>query len=280
MNDLLGDPFFQSSVAPLALGFVAAGAFRAAAGPRVAAAGVLAALLGVYLWVVGLPALPPPSSMGKLFWAGVAGLILALVLDLARIGGAVRNAATLIWSAAALSWILGGNLSAPADAAVFAVALVAAAIAAFVPSADGDESAVSAGAPAFAWALATGGVALIGASASLAQLGLALTAATGGFMLWNWPKPRFVWGAAGRATQSFVVLPAAVLAVFSSAPAVALIPALFAPLGPRLARRIPTPDNAVGAALRPALAVIFAVVPALVSLGAAFALTAGESSPY
>lgn len=280
MNDLLGDPFFQSSVAPLALGFVAVGVQRAVFGPRAAAAGVLAALLAVFVWVVGLPALPPPSSMGKLFWSGAAGLTMAAALDLARIGGAVRGAALLAWLGAALYWILGANLAAAAEGAIFACALAAAAWTAFAPAANGDDDAVSAAAPGFAWALAVGGVALIGSSASLAQLGLALTAATGGFLLWNWPKARFAWGAAGRAAQGVAVLLGAVLAAFSSAPAVALVPALTAPIGARLARGVPLPDNAVGRAARPALAMVFAVVPALISLGLALALTGGEASPY
>jgi hypothetical protein len=280
MNDLLADPFFQSGVAPLVLGAALTGLTRAGLGSRAAAGGVLLTFLAVYLWVIGVPALPPPAAMGKLFWAGVAVLILAAILDIGRPPAAVRGAALLTVLVAALYWIIGAAVSTPAEGVAALVAAVAVGLSVFPSSRVSENDPVAAAAPTFAWAAAVGGVALIGGSASIAQLGIALTAATGGFLLWNWPKPRYAWGASGRGAQGLAVLLGAVLALFSSAPAVALAPALLAPAALRLAARLPLPNNALGRALRPAASFTFAVIPALASIGVALALTGGEASPY
>lgn len=280
MNDLLADPVIQSSALPLLLGFALTIGLRLAAGRRAAATAVPLGFILLYLWVIGLPALPPPAALGKLFWAVVAGTALGLGLDLLRIDGARRGAALLLGLVAALGWIIGGALSGPADWIVLILAALTGGAAAFVPAPAGEREPVSAAAATFAMALAVGGVALIGASASLAQLGLGLAAGLGGFLLWNWPVARHPWGAAGRATSGIVILLAAVLAVFSTAPAAALLPALLCPLFARFAARLPLPANGLGRALRPALSVVLALVPALAALGLAWLLTGGEAAPY
>lgn len=280
MSDLLADPIIQSSALPLLLGFALTIGLRLVAGRRAAASAVLLSFLLLYLWVIGLPALPPPAASGKLFWAAGAGAALGLGLDLLRIGVPWRGAALLVWLAAALIWIIGGALSGPADWAVLVLALLAGAVAVFAPAPDGEHEPVSAAAATFAMALAVGGVALIGASASLAQLGLGLAAGLGGFLLWNWPVARHPWGAAGRTVPGVVILLAAVLAAFSSAPAVALAPALLCPVFARFAARLPLPANALGRALRPALAVVSALLPALAAVGLAWLLTGDAAAPY
>jgi hypothetical protein len=136
------------------------------------------------------------------------------------------------------------------------------------------------GAVLLALSLAIGGTALIGSSASLAQIALALAAATGGFLLWDWPVERHVWGVSGQIALGITVLIATVFTFFTSARAEILLLALPALLADRLYRRLPLPQTDAGRALGSAATTILALLPALAAIGAAYVLSGGESSPY
>ncbi|MBV5336160.1 hypothetical protein JZU48_04015, partial [bacterium] len=136
-HELLADPFIQSSALPLLLGLALTGALRLAAGPRAAAGGIAAAFLVLFIWVVGLPALPPPSGLGKLFWSAVAGLVLGLALDAFRAPPPLRGGLVLLWLAGSLAWIAAASLSAATDWAAFGLALTAAIWTALAPAPGG-----------------------------------------------------------------------------------------------------------------------------------------------
>ncbi|AWK89786.1 hypothetical protein DEW08_25505 (plasmid) [Azospirillum thermophilum] len=283
MPDLLHDPFVQSSILPLLVGLLAVGLLHGLARP-LAAAGVAATFLIVFVLVVGLPALPPPSSMGKLFWASAAGLLIGVAADLAGVTGRTAGIGLAAWLAAALLWIALPALDS-IPALVTLLLLIAAggwiALAPAAPRGEGERGSATGGAAVLlALALAVGGTALIGSSASIAQMALALAAAAGGFLLWNWPVERHGWGAAGRAASGIAVLLAGVLALFTQTQAAVLLlvlPALFAD---RLRRRLPLPETGAGRAAATAIVTAAAVLPALAAIGAAYALSGGEASPY
>lgn len=188
---ILDDPVVQTAVFPLLAGLIGVGLLRFAGGPsrgrRLAAAGVAVAFLAAYALIVGVPALPPPSSMGRLFWSAVAGVALGVVADLA---GLDRRRGTLlvgVWLTAALAWVAYPVLPGGLPTVTAAVVLVAGAWFALSRTAAQGNGAATPGVVLLAAALAVGGVALVGASASVAQLAFALAAATGGLLLWNWP---------------------------------------------------------------------------------------------
>lgn len=118
-------------------------------------------------------------------------------------------------------------------------------------------------------------VALLGASASIAQLAGTLAAAIGGFLLWNWPWARYPLGAAGVLGGGGVLLSLVLtLGLFSedvSRPALGLLILIF--LAPPLAARLPLGRYAV---FGPIVLGIVAAIPVVLSALIAFAAGGGE----
>ncbi|WP_372395372.1 hypothetical protein ABMY26_09050 [Azospirillum sp. HJ39] len=279
MSDLLQDPFVQSSLLPLLVGLVLVGVLHLLRRP-LAVAGIAAGFLVVFAMVVGLPALPPPSSMGKLFWSSAAGLALGVAADAAGVRGRAASAVLALWLAGSLVWIALPALDSAAAALSLLVLLATGAWVAFGRASAPAGSPTAPAASLLALALAVGGTALIGSSASIAQMALALAASAGGFLLWNWPVERHGWGLSGQVALGIAVLLAGVLALFTQAQAAVLLLALPALLAGHVRRLIPAGDGLVGRAASAAAVTAAAVVPALVAIGAAYALSGGEASPY
>jgi hypothetical protein len=290
MSELLQDPFVQSSALPLAVSLILVGALHLLRRP-LAAAGIAAGFLVVFAMVVGLPALPPPSSMGKLFWSSAVGLLLGVAADAAGLRGRAASAGLAVWLAGSLLWIALPALDSMAAVVSLVILLAVAAWVAFARGSQtprgsqthGSEKRESPTAPAaslLAIALAVGGTALIGSSASIAQMALALAASAGGFLLWNWPVERHGWGLSGRVATGIAVLLAGVLTLFTQAQTAVLLLALPALLAGHVSRFVPQGHGPVGRAASSAAVTVVAVLPALVAIGAAYALTGGEASPY
>ncbi|MCW2238670.1 hypothetical protein [Azospirillum canadense] len=284
MSNLLHDPFVQSSVLPLLLGLVAVGVLhRLAPGRLLAVAGIGATFLAVFALVVGVPALPPPSSMGKVFWSVAGGFVLGVVADAVGVKGRAGSLLAAAWLAASLVWIALPALDTPVAFATLLVLLLVGACVVFGRTGSDDGQRGNAVAPAavlLALALAVGGTALIGSSASIAQMALALAAATGGFLLWNWPVERHGWGVSGRVASGIAVLLAGVLALFTQTEAAVLLLALPALLAERVGRRLPLPDSGLGRAAGGAVVTVLTVLPALIAIGVAYLLGGAEASPY
>ncbi|WP_448208067.1 hypothetical protein [Azospirillum sp. sgz302134] len=281
MTDLLHDPFVQSSVLPLLLGVLAVGILhRLLPGRLLAVAGIGLTFLAVFALVVGVPALPPPSSMGKLFWSAAAGLVLGVAADAAGLKGRAGSTLVAAWLAASLVWIALPALDSLVAGLTLLVLLVVGAWVAFGRLPGRSEGAAAPAASLLALALAVGGTALIGSSASVAQLALALAAATGGFLLWNWPVERHGWGLSGRVALGLPVLLSGILALFTQTQAAVLLIALPALLAGGLRSRLPLPDTGVGRAVGTAAVTVAAILPALAAIGAAYLLGGAEASPY
>lgn len=280
--DALNDPFLQSSVLPLLAALVVVGLLRLAgggiAGRRLAAGGIALTFLGVYAFVIGVPAFPPPSSMGRLFWCAVAGVAVGLAADAAGVKGAKASALIGLWLLGSLAWLMLPALSSAGEALIAVPLLAAGAWVTFGRLPAGAEGPATSGAVLLALALAVGGTALVGSSASLAQAALALAAATGGFLLWNWPIERHVWGVSGRVGFGILLLLTTALAFFTQARAEVLLLAVPAFFVDRLRGRLPTPDTAVGQAMTTAAITVLAVIPAVAAIGAAYLISAAGSS--
>ncbi|PWC31385.1 hypothetical protein [Azospirillum sp. TSO35-2] len=279
MSDLLHDPFVQSSLLPLLVSLLMVGVLHRLKRP-LAVAGIAATFLVVFALVVGLPALPPPSSMGKLFWASAAGLALGVAADVIGARGRAAAVCLAAWLAGSLVWISLPALESVVEILTLLVLLAVGAWVAFGRHPGHSDGPTAPAASLLALALAVGSIALIGSSASIAQMALALAAAAGGFLLWNWPVERHAWGMSGQAALGIVVLLAGVLALFTQSQATVLLLALPALLADRVRRYLPVPATRFGQAAGAAAVTVAAVLPALVAIGAAYTLSGGEASPY
>lgn len=280
MNDLL----VRSAFIPFAVALVSAGVMRLLTGrdrgPAMAGAAIGIGFLTGYILVFGIPTVWPPSATQKLFFVAMIGGIAGLSFDLSRearpitllIGG-LAPAIALIWLGwprlVALDWV---------DIATLAViALAGAGIVGELlnKSAQPSESAVK----LLIAAISLAAIALIGTSASYAQLAGTLAAAVAGFLFWLWPvgRSRFAASAVFSGGLVFIAMVAAV-AVFTTAPKPALgllLPIFYADraLGP-----LDTGIHKLNQALKPVLLAIIALIPAIAAIGLAHLL--GGSSGY
>ena len=89
-----------------------------------------------------------------------------------------------------------------------------------------------------------------------------VAAATGGFALWNWPKPRGSFGPAGVLGAGAILLAlGSQFALYSDIPKLALALLLPVLLADRLADRIVAPDGRLGWLLAPAVLAVIAMIP-------------------
>ena len=181
MNELLGNPAFQSSVAPFLAGLVVAGAlFAVRLGGLAAAAGLFAT---VYL--VGDFTLESLDSKRKLVLVAMAAPVLGAIADLAFKPTRATGPVLGVLFAGAGYWVFMNLLQ---QKPRFELALYGAGLAAFMIwnvaatlalQADG----LRAGAAGLGFGLGSGVGAVLGASALLGQYGMGLGAGCGAFLL-------------------------------------------------------------------------------------------------
>ena len=274
MDDLL----LQSALIPFVTAAVAAGILRLVAGSThgtaMAGAAIGLAFLAGYVMILGAPSVWPPSATQKVFFIAIVGGIFGLSLDLSREARHVTLLAAALTPAIALAWLGWTRIVRPDWIDILTLVVIAAAAGAVLTELYGRntqpaESAVKLLIAAVTLSL----VALIGTSASLAQLSGVLAAAVAGFALWVWPTPRarFAASALFGGGLVFVALTGAV-ALFSNAskPALGLLlPIFFADraLGP-----FDTGIHKLNQALRPLLLGVIALIPAIASVGLAHLL--------
>ncbi len=201
---------------PLGASAILTGGFANLIGPRAAGWAIAIAFLIAPLSILGWPPLPPRSSLQKIVYISIIGLVLGIAFDLLRERAPVRCVATA-WSAIIVVWlgwpqVIGVHVLDLLRLAVVWLAGI------FVFSRLLTERANGIVAPTLVLVggLGLSAVAFIGLAASLSQLAAAVAAATGGFLLWNWPKQRHVFAIAavfGAATPLVAV--AATTALFT-----------------------------------------------------------------
>jgi hypothetical protein len=131
-------------------------------------------------------------------------------------------------------------------------------------------------------ALGLGVFALASASLLLGQLAVALGAAMAGFALWNWPRSRFSFGAAGVLGALLPLgLLAALTLLLTQARAWALAPLLLVFLADLPARRLAARAARGADALGPVLLLLLAALPAAAAVGLALLGSGGGTDdPY
>jgi hypothetical protein len=181
--------------------------------------------------IFGWPPLPPRSSLQKIVYVALIGLVIGIALDALNARQRTRLVA-LVWPGVVVAWIgwqqlIGLNAL---DLARLAVLWVAGAFIFDRLFALRDTD-IAAPTLVLVAGLGVSLVAFLGAAASLSQLAAATAAGIAGFLLWNWPKLRYPFSATtmfGIASALFGVGVAIVLFTRASTLAMAILLLTFA----------------------------------------------------
>jgi hypothetical protein len=279
LRSFIDDPRFAASLLPLAVAFLSAGLIRLAGGAgrgaTFADAGIGLGILAVFLALYrAIPFLFHVSNhaVGE---AALAGLGLGAVLTLGHAGSLLRRTAAVVMALAIL-YRLGGLAmmhGARVDSLVVALAALGGMLALLRLEAAGGRGAN----PLVLLLVASvglAGVAYVGASVSLAQLAGGIAAAAGGFLLWNWPVPRWRFGAMGvlAGGGAFVAVAASLALLLTEPPYLSLALLLLVFLAEPVAARLPFGRPGGGLIARAAAPIalgLVAAVPTLAAIGLA-----------
>ncbi|HEV3009259.1 MAG TPA: hypothetical protein VGX52_09515 [Burkholderiales bacterium] len=181
MDAWLNDPMVQASLAPFLAGFVVTLLlFKLRLGGLAAVAGFCTTA-----WLIGELQFTPLTAKRKLMQLALAAPALGLLVDLAFRPGRTTAYVLGVAFGAASIWVFSSVLvqKAPVQAFILGggIVLFVAWTVAFTASLH--ASSVRGGAAGLGLGLGAGFAALMAASASFAQLGMALGAASGGFLL-------------------------------------------------------------------------------------------------
>ncbi len=286
LNLILTDPELQSSLIPLVLSLVLIGVFRVFS--RMKSVDMLTGMavgLAVFIAMVNISSMPafPPRSSGQ--------KIVYLVLFASMFGGFLASVnvteqikkilAILFWvvSAAWVGWSRITNDVFSIETLTWLIVVVVGGLAFFRLRKETDLPQLSPIVILCA-AFGVGGIAMLAQSASIAQNGFVVAAATGGFMLYNWPKNRFDFGWAGlMGTLTALLLLSEQLVLFTRAvswPLLLLIPVFF--VG-EFSTRFKIGDEGKSKILSPIIAGIACLLPVVLAVGA-YLLVSDTSNPY
>lgn len=273
MNDLLNNPAVQAGVAPFVVALVAAVLLHRT---RLLGLAIGAGFLTVVFLALGF-SFDSLTSVRKMILCGAIATALVLVIEAASLAAqpAIRAALALAAAAAAI-WVVSRLLQqlewmpallAGAGAVIYMMALVESG------NRLGNDS-VRAASAALVLGLCSGVLALLGASASLAQVGIAVGAGAGATLLIQMMTGKYAptgWTLAMPATVVAGLV--GLLSVFTGAlPWYCLLPTLAVPWATRL---VPAGKKPVW--LAAFLCALAALVPMLLAVALAW-FTAGSSS--
>ena len=185
MSALLNNPAIQAGVLPFIVAFVLALLLRPV-GRYSTGLAIMAGFLTAVALAVGF-AFPPRTSTHKLVTLAVASIPLAVLLDVRAISWRVYAPLLAFIGAAGVLWLIWPVVMRREGAEFWILAAGSGVYGAWLLVSMDSLSAQPTRALGAALALGfgTGGAALLGASASLGQMGLALGAATGAVVLWH-----------------------------------------------------------------------------------------------
>ena len=276
---ILEDPFFLSAVLAALLPLVAAGILTGCIGgtigDRAAGSSIGLAFIIAYLSILGWPPLSPRSSLHKIVYLALIGLLLGVVLDF-LIDRVPIRAVGLIWPGVVLAWLgapqlLGLEVH---GLARFVLVWLAGAFM-FDRLLALREAKIVAPTMVLVTGIGMSAIALIGAAASLSQLAAAVAAATGGFLLWNWPKQRYPFSMValfGAASALFSIAATIVLFTRASTLALAILLGIF--VAGLLRARLPFVDRPVWG---PVAFGLIAMIPMLLAVAAASFVALGST---
>jgi hypothetical protein len=269
------NPLFQSAILPLAAGIVLIGVLRfaggAARGPALAVVGAALALLLAYWAIFGLPPFPPRASSHKMPYLIGAGTLLAAAAALFRLAGLRAAGLVLAWLAVGVAWLAESKFK--AGNVLPALVVLAAALFAGVGFVRSAGSAAESAALVLVASLGLAGIAFLSASVSIAQGAGALAAASGAYLLWNWPKPRFAFGAAGVLGLAVpAILIAAQMGLYTRAEPVSLALIVLTPFAAVPLARLKLGSEGLRTTLRPLFAGVLGAIPVAAALAITYAV--------
>lgn len=253
-------------------------ALGADVGRAVAAGAIAIAFLASFAAVQSWPDFPPRSSGQKLPYIVLFGVVIGLALDALR-AETFRAIAVVVWPAVIVGWIGWRQLTGlgAADLATLAVVFAAGVIILHRLHAH-REGPPFAAVTILAASVGTAAIAFMSGAASTAQVLGILAAATGGFLLWNWPKPRVPFGAAalmGAGGAYITIFTTGVLFTETSRIALALMALVFL---------VPLTMRNFGIVNRPAIGPLaigaVSIVPVAIGIAIAFAPGSGSTSNF
>jgi hypothetical protein len=267
----IAHPAVQSGILPLACAFLLTAVLRSIGGKRrgtrIASGAIGAALLTSSVLVLGLPVWPAHTGMQKFFYLAAGGLLLGLALDLRGTSSHRSLLAGLLWMAVAFVWLAWPQLDRPYTLWLLA-GICLAGVTIIVRVSNRPNCDTSAPIMFLLASASLACIAFVSGSVSIAELGFALAAAFGGFLLWNWPQPRYPFAAAGLLGGGIAVLALAFLVVLlTDATPWVLTPLLLIFFLDSLAHRLPAGAGLLRQSLQPVyLTVLGAVAGALAVL--------------
>jgi len=231
----MDDPGFQAVAVPLVIAFTAmAAAWGLPTAGRSLALGACLGIAPLVAWglLEGVPGFPPVQAKHKAFFAAASGGGMGLLLEAFRAGHKLRWVAMVLWVAGVLAWLGWRHWVAGPDwsfvAAGFAWGVAALLLLCRFDHLAEEQGAVGVLAGLLPTAAGLTGVALRGASASVALVAAAIAAGTGGAAL-------VVYGQQIRGGRRFEAGPAAAWAGGGALLALGAVTVWFVPLASRIA---------------------------------------------
>ena len=280
----LSSPPVQSGLIPLVAALVLVGLIRliggTGRGAALAGLGLALGVLASYWATLRVPGFPPVGATNKLFYILAVATIAGFAADLLAKEGMIGRAVLVLAGPFAALWIGADNALKtpwPSGVAVLLVVLVTAAAGWKLQACARRSSEVGTSFLVLAFALA--GCAFLTNTASSAQLAGGLAAATGGFLLWNWPKARFPFNHAALATALALTggITAQLALFVPKLETYALIPLAAIPFLVPLGTRMVKGNGLVAQGLRPVAVGLLCAVPAFVAVLLVY-LTVPESA--
>ncbi|MEQ9334913.1 hypothetical protein [Thalassobaculum sp.] len=236
---------------------------------RAVAVAVPAGLIAGYALVPGWPWAPPTAAIDKLAWMALGGALLGLAIDLGTRGRIAPAVAALVWPAAGMAWLGGPALLSGEGAGPYRfgeVSLVLGLLLARLSQVSDDRLQGPVTAAVIAVGIACLG--LVSGEPRLAAIGLPLAAALSGWLICNWPRRRFAFGAAGLLGGPGIALvlagdAALLTGVNATLVLLVLSAVLIQPAVPAVAARIPW---LAGQAVRPLVTALVLAVPSAVAV--------------
>lgn len=277
---ILEDPIVLSAVLaallPLLTAGILTGCIGGMIGVRSAGSAIALAFVIAHLSILGWPPLPPGSSLQKIVYIALIGLFLGVALDF-LIDRAPIKPVALIWPGVIIAWLgwqqlLGLEVLDLARLVLvwFAGGFIFDRLLAF------RTAEIIAPTMVLVAGIGMSAIAMIGTAASLSQLAAAVAAATGGFLLWNWPRQRYPFSIAalyGAASALFGVGAATVLFTRASSLALAILLLVFV-VG-SIRDRLPLTDGPVWG---PISFGIIVTIPMLLAIAVAFFVAPGSTN--
>ncbi len=274
----------QIGFVPLAVAFGLAAFIRIIGGPergpRLMGIAALVGFLLAYTLSEGVPGFPPSAAAQKLFYLVLLGGAAGFALDLAGRPPQLQRTARMIFPGLALLWLAWQQLAAGValgELATLAALWAGGALVLWrLERAETQSGGLSATLLLVVGALGTAGIAMLGASPTVASLARALAAAAGGLALWGYciwlvKTARGPFGATALLGGGGALLGLAYTLALASPQAsrAALVVLLLVFFADMAAGRIRLGNSLYSRALGPALFAALAAVPALAALGVA-----------